>query len=242
MSVFPKTDVVKTIPGLVLYLDASDATTIDASSVSEWKDKSGNNNHATQGTGGSQPSSGVSTLNNMNVIDFDGTADYLNANGVSAYITGNDTPFTIFTVFRPTDDTPVAPEVFTAAGSSSSATPFYETFVQSDSSMRITKRDDASAVVNITQSATTGARIHTQAFSGTTISTWINGTLDNDEEALNLGAMTVDRFSIGALVRTSVSLHFEGSIAEVAVYKTRLSDDDVNLLNMHYSNKWGTES
>ncbi|MEI8285912.1 MAG: hypothetical protein WCG15_01295, partial [Actinomycetes bacterium] len=43
---------------LALWLDASDATTITSSGglVSEWRDKSGNNRHATQTNAGNQPS------------------------------------------------------------------------------------------------------------------------------------------------------------------------------------------
>lgn len=48
--------------GLALWLDASDATTVDldlSNNVEEWRDKSGNGRHYTQGTAGSRP--GVNT-------------------------------------------------------------------------------------------------------------------------------------------------------------------------------------
>ena len=57
---------------LKLWLDAADTSTITHSSnaVSQWNDKSGNNNHATQGTAANQPTLGT------NKIEFDGTSDY----------------------------------------------------------------------------------------------------------------------------------------------------------------------
>lgn len=60
-----------------LWLDASDATTITESggAVSQWDDKSGNGNDAVQGVGASQPSTGVNSLNSLNVIKFD--SDYM---------------------------------------------------------------------------------------------------------------------------------------------------------------------
>lgn len=58
------------LPGLALWLDASDLSTITESggAVSQWDDKSGNANHATQGTGAAQLTTGASTLNSLNVL------------------------------------------------------------------------------------------------------------------------------------------------------------------------------
>ena len=54
-----------------LWLDAADATTITESSgdVSQWNNK-GSLGNFTQGTGSLQPKTGVTTLNSLNVIDF----------------------------------------------------------------------------------------------------------------------------------------------------------------------------
>lgn len=59
-----------------LWLDASDAGTITASSgdVSQWNNK-GSLGNFTQPTGAVQPKTGVTTLNGLNVLDFAG--DYL---------------------------------------------------------------------------------------------------------------------------------------------------------------------
>jgi hypothetical protein len=68
-----------------LWLDASDATTITASSgdVSQWNNK-GSLGNFTQATGAVQPKTGATTLNGRNVIDFAG--DYLtSADAASAY-------------------------------------------------------------------------------------------------------------------------------------------------------------
>lgn len=61
-----------------LWLDASDTTTITESggSVSQWNNK-GSKGNFTQATGAVQPTTGASTLNGLNVLDFAG--DYLTA-------------------------------------------------------------------------------------------------------------------------------------------------------------------
>ena len=57
-----------------IWFDASDTNSITESSgsVSQWDDKSGNGNHATQGTSTNQPTTGNETLNGLNVISGDG--------------------------------------------------------------------------------------------------------------------------------------------------------------------------
>ncbi len=63
------------------WYDASDASTITASGglVSEWRDKSGFNRHATQPTGANQPSTGTNTMGGLNVISLNGTSQFFNA-------------------------------------------------------------------------------------------------------------------------------------------------------------------
>jgi len=60
------------ILGLTLWLDAADSSTITASNglVSEWRDKSGKNNHAAQDTGIEQPVLGQNPINGRNTITF----------------------------------------------------------------------------------------------------------------------------------------------------------------------------
>jgi hypothetical protein len=58
-----------------LWLDAADSETITESSgsVSQWDDKSGSGNHATQSSGSLQPNKDRTTLNGLPVVSFDGT-------------------------------------------------------------------------------------------------------------------------------------------------------------------------
>jgi hypothetical protein len=63
----------------VAWFDASDPTTIVESGgfVSQWDDKSGNNNHATMLDGLRQPATGVNTIGGLNALDFDGFFDHM---------------------------------------------------------------------------------------------------------------------------------------------------------------------
>ena len=62
-----------------LWYDASDLSTIhtNASGVTQWDDKSGNGNHATQAVTNLQPSTAVTNINGLNLLTFDGVDDEL---------------------------------------------------------------------------------------------------------------------------------------------------------------------
>ena len=60
------------LTGLQVWLDAADLGTITefGGAVSQWDDKSGNLNHATQGDGARQPTTGSQTIGGKNAIEF----------------------------------------------------------------------------------------------------------------------------------------------------------------------------
>ena len=57
-----------------LWLDAADASTItlNGSTVSQWRDRSGNGRHVAQATAVKQPTYTLAAQNNLNVLSFDG--------------------------------------------------------------------------------------------------------------------------------------------------------------------------
>jgi len=74
------------IDDLSLWLDANDPSSIieSAGAVSQWSDKSGTGNHLTQLTGSMQPTTGVNSLNDRNVIFFNGANDFMDLASFSA--------------------------------------------------------------------------------------------------------------------------------------------------------------
>lgn len=78
----------KSITGLQLWLDASDASTItlNGSTVSEWRDKSGNARHVLQSTASLQPSYVTNGINGRPAVAPDGEDDRLSlASSISAF-------------------------------------------------------------------------------------------------------------------------------------------------------------
>ena len=93
-----------------LWLDASDSTTLfDATSggslpannaaVARWQDKSGNLNHATQGTSGSRPLRKAAQQNGLDTLLFDGTDDWMTS--ATSPTTGN--PKTVVAITKSTN-------------------------------------------------------------------------------------------------------------------------------------------
>jgi hypothetical protein len=84
-----------------LWLDASDATTITQSggAVSEWRDKSGNVRHASQGTSGSRPTVSDAAQNALDALSFDGTDDFFSL--ASALPLANSGSFDVYFAGRP---------------------------------------------------------------------------------------------------------------------------------------------
>ena len=77
-----------TIPGLQVWLDASDASTLyDATTggspvaadgeIARWQDKSGNERHFTQATSANRPLRKTGEINGLDVVRFDGSNDIL---------------------------------------------------------------------------------------------------------------------------------------------------------------------
>jgi hypothetical protein len=65
------------LPGLVLWLDASQAVTTSQSKVSAWTDQSASNNSATQPTTAQQPTLVTGVINGHPVVRFDGASTAL---------------------------------------------------------------------------------------------------------------------------------------------------------------------
>lgn len=93
-----------------IWLDAADTATITSSGspakVSQWNDKSVNARHVTQATAASQPTTGATTQNGLNILDFDG-GDSLQASTASNWVFLHDgvAPYARYIVYKNTGTT-----------------------------------------------------------------------------------------------------------------------------------------
>jgi hypothetical protein len=214
-----------------LWLDASDTATITESSgaVSQWDDKSGNGFNVIQATGANQPTTGVATLNNKNVIQFDG-GDSLGL-VVSPF---SNAPYTTFIVFKfGALDTAVQ---YVLDNHTDPAQPINQQSILSTISTT-SLRVGAGLYPTIQTGLTTSATYAVDwVVNGVTSDANING---KPTGVISLSTQARDGIRIGAAFNDSARLRNGGVVAEVLCFDTRLLENDRLLMRRYLFQKWG---
>jgi hypothetical protein len=226
------------LPSLNRWYDPSDSgtLTVSGSDVSAIADKSGNNFDLGQGTVGRRPQTG-GTINGVACLSYD-TGDVLNSASIT-YFDGTDVPFTLFFVAQTT--TTATSKFIVAITSSATATPFYGFGHNSTGPVwRAFKRDDANTP-KIIGAGTPDTNPHLLTFvcNGTTLTTRVDGADVDVGSDFNVGAITVNRFCIGARNADSFLDGFSGTIGEVIIDETALGSTDIDDCEAYLAAKWG---
>ncbi len=223
----------------VLWLDAADAATVttDNGSVTQWADKSGQDNHAAQPDGGMRPGYEPDELDGKPVVRFD-LDDRLDIDSVLA---GGTAGRTVFLVMSPAENDkpqPVLALNSTASGSEQ-ARHFYVTpeiwvrvsgnrqfdeAAPTDAFSIIAAANPANAIVDDIYAFLNGYAL--------TASDSVNGHV-----SLNV---TGDDASVGGMIGYG-GLPWAGDIAEILVFAAELSEDDHEKVEGYLAHKWGLE-
>lgn len=206
----------------ILWLDASDAATITSSGglVSQWSDKSTGAKHATA-TGTARPTTGATTQNGLNVLDFEGTNNIM-----SSAVTASQ-PWTAFVVAK------------------SNATPleYRAAFAGTSVRMYALDKDNAykryvfaglifyGATISYTSWSVVAVKINT-----TSSVIYLNGASDGTG---NSGSGSLADCRIGGVPENSQN-RWKGSIAEIILYGSAMSDTDRQAVEAYLKAKWGT--
>lgn len=227
-------------PFKTLYQDGALTTpAADGEAVGGVPDQTGNSNTASN------------TLTNRPVFDADGingrpsvfftasSSQYLNVNSLAAAITGTDVPHTVISVSL-NATFPAQPALF-AAGRSSSGTPFVIYGTTNTPQYLMQRRDDANSIVSAAGGTPvlTTARVLATRFNGTTVDVWRDNNLIINAAAFDVGALTLDRCSIGALVRNTVANHWDGHIGYLAFFPSALSTANVQAVSRRFGADYG---
>ena len=212
------------VAGLLAWFQADNAGSITSSggAVSQWNDLSGNGNHLTQAAGANQPTTGTRTVNGRNVIDFDGTGDYLDVT-----MTSDATPYTFIFVGL-FDTTAVQQNVIDAVGSSNRA-------VVLCSNAGVYGLYAATLTASAVAPSTTNAGIVASIFNGASSAMYVDGGTSiisgNPFEGNFVG------LTLGA--RHDGNLNFNGVIGEVLIYDSALPSTDLNSIGDYLATRWG---
>lgn len=236
-----------------LWLDAADTSTITSSSgnVSQWNDKSGSGWHVSQATGTAQPNTGTVTQNGRNVIDFNGSTDYLFRNTVG--IGRNVTGMTVYIVAKhdsQTDNsTPIAASnslsfstnrffIFLAGNSGGSGAAYNAQgrTLDSDSAIQITSTLGTYENVWATQTVV-------YDYANTDVNQYVNGTLNGSNTAFQTATTTSNTDSLRLVVGVNHNLaavsYMDGQIAEILVYHSAHTASQRALVLDYLNGKWG---
>jgi len=212
--------------GLVMWMDAADDTTFSYSSgtsVSQWRDKSGNNSHVSQATSANQPSRST-TQNSRKIVTFDGTNDSLSTS-ISLDLSVTHTIFAIASQTTGTED----------AGLVSINNSLNNGLTLHNGSTYYSYYGDGSkyATSSITTSTT---YIFTKVFKGTSSTTrqvYLNGT-----SATTTGVIANSDAS-GVIRLGQQSTYLNGKIAEVIIFNRELTATELKQVHTYLGQKWG---
>lgn len=216
--------------GVARWYDANDASTITHSggAVSQWNDKSGNSNHATQTNSALRPTTGSRTVNGKNIIEFPNTnSQCLNISAID--VIGKE----VWAVFMVDDYTTSTSQLLLGAGGN------VQIGVNSSTqNMRLWSASgpysaDTKSTTTIPQSTATvaGWLAHT-----TTKKFSINGSLQTTTDNYVSGAMSAQQIGRGQYAV------FDGSIGELIITNGTLSPDDRQKMEGYLAHKWGLQA
>lgn len=214
-------DTPASIADLFLWYDAADTATITESggNVSQWDDKSGNDNHLVQATAAAQPLTGDDTLNGRNVLSFV-TNNFMDT---SSNVT-LDSSFTCFIVVNNVDVSGVGNEDLFRIGISGAVT-----YVNAVSSNQWAMFNGA--VLQSTYDATNDSGIITSIYNST------SSTLRHTGVVVASGDSGAD--STTGILTICNKKNYNGDLAEVLFYDRVLTSDEVDRVESYLMSKWG---
>lgn len=234
--------------GLVLWLDANDSSTLStdgSGKVGQWRDKSGNNNHAAQGTAANQAVLTPNALNSLPSVVFDGINDY----------------------FRVEDDPSLRPDAITliVVGKATAYTTYAASFINKSSDysfwndgyglnvMEENFPNEFQFWVNNYYPSTAQNQVRvsygqyhlwTGSYGSDVSSFWVDGNLVSTDLTFSgvlqnsSRAMTIGMNYLGT-TEAALSDPLNGEIAEIIVYTRALSVSEREEVENYLTLKWG---
>jgi hypothetical protein len=221
------------IPGLKLWLDASQIVGLnDGDAVTTWSDLSGNGNDGTQATSSKKPTYQTSEINGRAVVLFDGVDDMMT---VPALSPANCSAFAVFkksnaaaiavmlgnnVIYGPLVMAYYTDSYFYPVHATSGGSSAYEGFAGQGTAL------SSAAQVSMT-------------VSGSTIVGRVNGSSLGSPVASGAIFSSPSFNELGA--RTgSIPIYHDGSIAELLLYDSAISAEQIVQIETYLKNKWGT--
>jgi hypothetical protein len=227
------------IADLGLWLDASvtSSLTFNGSTVSEWRDLSGNGRHFAQSTAGSQPTGNNRTQNGLRVLDFDG-GDQLQGNAATLNLSRNRPGLSIIIVAS-NDNTAGNRTLFTTTRNGSSTQGRASLNISFSTVVRgIARRTDAdsAALLDATVASTLTPRIFefVMDYANGDGFLFLDGASALSNTSLTTNGNTSDTNSDACFI----SDLWLGFVAEIVVYTRAISAPERQSVERYLGRKW----
>lgn len=219
--------------GLVAWLDASDTSASNIQNVgglvSQWSDKSGAGNHATQGIAASQPSTGVRSIGSRNAIGFDGVNDGLFfASGLYGLTNGANT---LFAVFMSDNANSSIQRIISGTPTGS----FMRYGMQTTSTQFRVNHNTGSLNLSYNVGRDTAAHIGGMSRDGANLYAVFDGIR---QSSVNANDFTMLNLTIGNNANLNSEV-FGGAIGEMLIYNRALDVAEQNGIGRYLATKWG---
>ena len=233
--------------GLYAWYDASDTATITVTSgsVTQWSDKSGGGHHLAQSAGSTAPVSGTRSQNGLNMIDFDGTNDYLFRHGSISFPRDTWTVFAVLVGDATTDNKRFCAIHTSGTGSGgwdfagNGIIPFH-----AGTSANILTSTTASVDASLTGTGATPVDVYTVrkaagTGSGNLVLMRGLGVATGTATTTMSGGANLTHFTVGAGWIGGVAEYVNGAFGELIFYGATLSDSDRDAVIGYLKTKWG---
>lgn len=224
----------RNVAPMSLWLDAQDYSTLTVAggTVSAWRDKSGNGNHASQASPSIQPDYITSGTSGMPSIEFSGANDVLD---IADSPSLNWSALTMFFVMQRTSDTGGVQGAL-AKWSATEALKEYQLYVENADRARVDLSDGTSATGGaITGVLTVGSPyIWSFRHSGTVGSLTRNGSGNVVSVTRNANNNTAG-ITVG---KVAGATSLRGYLNEILIYPSYFSNNNMRRIEAYLSAKW----
>lgn len=226
--------------GLKLWLDADDESTMTLSSgdISEWRDKSGNANHATQTTSTRRPNRETGVQNSRAVVRFNGTSEWFS----TPFTMRDRTSFATVLAFK-SDISNGTWRLLSEQWLPDNSKFFIHPYTASNTAYGVVFSWDGG--VNSGNAVGTVTTAHISAFvreSGSTNKLFRTGTEQSSRSANSTTSslQSGSQLTIGSVYDgTNIAHFYDGDLYEVLIYDGSLSTADRQKLEGYLAHKWG---
>lgn len=222
----------RSVPGCALWLDAADpASVTGTTTVTAWRDKSGNGRNFSVGSGTTSYASSAVTFSNSYMF-------------VTSAV--DLTAFTFFIVSK----TNVANYNQIVFGARPNASPVYNSadgfgfYMDSGTQVRLYGKIDTGTQFSLNGVSTSSPNIFAYTSGSTVINSWINGTIGGGAISLGARTGTAQGFAIGGEWNGSsyAYVNIAASIYEIIVYNASLTAAQRQAVEGYLARKWFTST